>query len=302
MKTIAPREELEALEQERAFVDLSSYRKVRLGGSDARAWLHDLVTTDVASLEPGHARRSLLLSAAGHIRADFSVACEDDGFLLLQPSDQPDHVGLLLSRYTLSSDVLLHDATNELALFGVPGHAATLVGRPGLAPSVLGSGVDLIARAGKAAWRIEDMFVKHDLVEVGEEAADVWRVRRGVARMGRDFNARSLPAEAGLEDAIDVTKGCFLGQESVARVRNLGHPPRRLLHLHADVEIEPGMPVFAGSVEVGRITSAASAADEGWVAIASVRWAFSEMVLAAEGHTRLTPVRTPVPASVGRRD
>ena len=291
MKTIdASQQELEALEHGSAFADLSSYRKVRVTGDDARSWLHSLVTSDVDSLEPGRAQRTLLLSPTGHIRADFSLACEDAGFLLLQAPDQPSHVGLLLSSYTLSSDVLLHDATNELALFAVPGKAARAMGRPGISPSVLGPGIDLVVPVGKPAWRVEDMFVKKNLLEARPAALELWRIRRGVPRMGADFGPESLPAEAGLEDMIDRNKGCFLGQESVAKVINLGHPPRILKHVRADTELTAGLPVWSDGHPVGHLTSAAPAASGGWVAIARVDWGAPEDALLLAGlETPLLP-------------
>ncbi len=288
-----PNQELDALDQERAFVDLSSYRKVRVTGSDARTWLHDLVTADIASLEPGRACRSLLLTPTGRIRADFSVGCDRDGFVLLQPADQPDHVGLLLSTYTLSSEVSLHDATNELALFAVPGHAAAaLIGRFALSPSVLGAGVDLVTPLGEPARRARDRLVKNDLVEAGPAALESWRIRRGVARMGPDFGTDSLPAEAGLETTIDVTKGCFLGQESVARVRNLGHPPTILRHVGADRELSPGMRVTVGAAAVGEVTSATAAPGTGWIAIVRVRWDAAAADLTVDGNVPLVRIRS----------
>jgi len=89
--------------------------------------------------------------------------------------------------------------------------------------------------------------------------------------MGADFDERSLPAEAGLEAAIASDKGCFLGQEAVARVRNLGHPPRLLRHLHGRGSITVGEPVFAASNAVGEVTSAAGDGD-GSTVLVRVRW------------------------------
>ncbi|MEP7060470.1 MAG: hypothetical protein ABI828_07040, partial [Actinomycetota bacterium] len=152
-------EQLDALEEQRAFADLSAWRKVRVHGGDAGAWLHDLVTADVLSLHPGHARRSLLLSPTGRIRADLTVARDEASILLLQAPDQPDHVGLLLGPYILSSDVLLEDATTSTLLFAVLDGAADRVGLPGLEPSVTGPGMDVIVQSGKPARRIEDMLV-----------------------------------------------------------------------------------------------------------------------------------------------
>ena len=192
--------DLAALLQGRGFVDLSDWRKVRIDGADAVAWLHDLLTADIAGLEPGRSGRSLLLTPTGRIRADVQVLRRDDDVVLVQSPDQPDHIGLLLSPYILSADVLLEDATTALDLFAIPGAGASVVGLPGTVPSVLGPGVDLLATSGKAAWRAGDALVKADLVEVSHRAADAWRILIGVPRMGADFQQGSLPSEAGLDD------------------------------------------------------------------------------------------------------
>lgn len=289
----APNDQLMALEDGRAFADLSAWRKVRVTGSDARGWLNDLVTCDVETLEPGVSRRSLLLSAMGRIRADLHVAADDDGFLLLQAADQPDHVGLLLGPYVLSSDVSLHDSTAELSLFAVPGAAAELVARTGLSPSVLGPGLDLVTPMGRATWRVEDGLVNHDLVEVGQAALEVRRIRAGEPRMGLDFGQDALPAEVGLTWAIDMAKGCFLGQESVARVRNLGHPPRVLRQVRSAGAIAPGTEVLGEGRTVGEITSAAVEPGDGRmgaIAIARVRWEAAASALTTPDGLELVPV------------
>lgn len=265
---------LDALLQERAFVDLSSYRKVRAEGSDARRWLNDLATADIATLTRGQSRRSLLLSPTGHVRADFHVASvpeSQEAFVLLQAADQPEHVGLILSRYVLSADVALHDMTTQLALFSVPGRAADLVGHPGLAPSVLGPGIDLLPPTGKPAWRLEAALVKAGLEEAQAGACEAWRIRQGSPRMGPDFDQTCLPAEAGLESVIDWEKGCFPGQESAAKVRSLGHPPTILLHVLCEGQLDAGEPVYSGAERVGRVTSACVEGGRTY-ALVRVRW------------------------------
>jgi folate-binding protein YgfZ len=264
--------ELAALEEERAFLDRSAWRKVRVTGGDSVTWLGDLLTADIAGLEPGRGCRSLLLTPTGRIRADVQVARRDDDLFLLQAPEQPEHVGLALSTYVLSAVVSLEDRTNDLALFTVPGRAASLVGIHGATePSSVGPGIDVLVDAGKPAWRLVEACIAAGLEEAGGDAYEVWRVRRGIARMGPDFDERSLPAEAGLEATIDSEKGCFLGQESVARVRNLGHPPRLLRHLHGPGRIAAGEAVFAGTSAVGEVTSAAPDR-QGSTVIARVRW------------------------------
>lgn len=212
-------------------------------GADARRWLGDLVSADVATLRGGDARRSLLLSPTGRIRADFTVLAVEKGFLLLQSHDQPEAVRDLLQPYVLSSAVELEDASTELALTG-PGN--------------------------------------HD--------REVARIRGGVPRMGVDYPAGALPAEAALDETIDETKGCFLGQEAVAKVRVLGHPRTVLRHLRSAAEVARGTPVHAGDGVVGAVTSVAPADGGGWVLLARVDWEAARADLSTTDGAPLSPV------------
>jgi folate-binding protein YgfZ len=277
----APDAELAALTEGRAAVDLSTYRIVRVHGNDARRWLHDLVTTDVASLRSGEARRSLLLDATGHIRADLHITCDDDGFWLLQDPEQVDHVGSALAPYVLSSDVELDELTGRRSLIAVPGVSEE---SGGSRPSVLGEGYDLLRTTPDPEAPAGRRFVSHDAVEV-------WRIRAGRPRMGADFDRTAIPVEAGLEALIDTTKGCFLGQESVARVRNLGHPPRVLLHLQGDGRIDSGatLTTTAGD-RAGTVTSAAERSGGGTVLVATIRWAARAQRLRSSDGLAVLPV------------
>jgi tRNA-modifying protein YgfZ len=280
-------EGVRALMAERAFVDLAAWRKVRVSGGDAVTWLHDLLTADIAGLAPGGAVRSLLLTPTGKIRADIQVLRRDDDVVLLQDPEQPDHIGLLLHPYLLSSAVALEDRTSDLAAIAIPGAAAARVGLPGTAPSVLGAGIDLLVPTGRPAWRLEDALIKAELVEADAGAVESWRVWIGRPRMGHDFDGSSLPADAGLESTIDVAKGCFLGQESVARVRNLGHPRTALRHVSLDGPARAGEVVLAGATAVGEVTSAVADADVARC-IVRVRWDARDAPLMLPGRRPLT--------------
>ncbi len=142
----APADELAALAQGRAALDLSGYRAVQVTGADARRWLGDLITTDVASLRPGQARRSLLLDPTGHIRADLQVACADEGFWLFQEPRAGADVGVTLAPYVLSSDVELHDRSATRHLMALPGSDDAI---EGFAPSITRPGGRRAAR-----WRL----------------------------------------------------------------------------------------------------------------------------------------------------
>lgn len=259
--------QVDALEDGSAFAELSTWRAMAVRGDDAGAWLHDLVTADVEGLEPGQSHRSLLLTPTGRIRADFHIARTDDGFLLLQASDQTEAVDTILAPYVLSSDVELEDRTERSAVV--------------VTPSVLGAGFDLVLPPGAPVLRLRERLQEQGLVEVNPEDIETWRIRRGIARMGADFGPDALPAEAGLEGTIDLTKGCFLGQESVAKVRNLGHPPRVLRLVRSGAAIRSGAPVLARGVTVGEVTSAAERNGE-TDAIVRIRWDAASEPLSTE--------------------
>ncbi len=270
-----------ALEAGRAFVDRSELRKCLVSGADAEGWLQGLVTAGVAGLRPGELRRSLLLTPTGRIRADFHLLRLPDGFLLLQDPAQPEPVAGTLAPYVLSSDVVLEDRSASYAVFSLPRRGGAPDGLPAWRPSTLDDGVEVLVPTAAAARARETLLAA--LVEARAEAAEAWRVRRGIPRFPVDLDTASLPAEAGLDALlVDPTKGCFLGQEAVARVRNLGHPPRVVLHLRADGPVAVGARVVAGGREAGEVTSAAPLPGGATVVLARVRWDLRDAPLALE--------------------
>lgn len=260
-----------ALGEGRAVADLADVELTVVSGRDARAWLHDLVTTDVESLRSGEARPSLLLSPTGRIRASFHVlGSGSDEFLLAQPSGQPAAIAEILAPYVLSSEVVLLPTPGRLV--GVPIRDREPDGLPrSFRPSVLGEGFDLLVEPSETGGP-GDLLVAlgiRDGVPVGPEALESHRIRLGTPRFPVDLDAESLPAEAGWDRAptTDRTKGCFLGQEAVAMVADRGHPTRIVVAVRAEDPLEAGEPVVANGSPVGTITSAA--AGHG---IARIRW------------------------------
>ncbi len=265
-------------------MELSGWRTVAVRGADARAWLNDLVTTDVEGLGVGQSRRSLLLTPTGRIRADFHVAgITEDSFLLLQSTEQPEPVDTILSPYVLSSEVEIDDRSARSVVVAVLGGAAAEDGDDGLVltPSVLGLGSGVVVSPGRPLRSLRERLGARGLIEASAADIETWRVRQGVARMGVDFGPDALPAEAGLEGTIDFTKGCFLGQESVAKVRNLGHPPRILLHVVSNAVIRPGTAVLADGEAVGAVTSVAEG-NGAMDAIVRIRWDAASEPLSTE--------------------
>jgi folate-binding protein YgfZ len=260
-----------ALDTGLAYAELDEVTLTVVSGADARTWLGDLVTTDVASLGHHESRPSLLLSPTGRIRAGFhALGLGERGFALAQGPGQPTALADLLAPYVLSSDVALTPST--LRLFALPGRSDPPPGAPDAwRPSVLGNGVDLLVEGndGDALDELRRRLGEAGLVASAPEAVEARRIRRGDARFPTDLDADSLPAEAGWDAAptTDRAKGCFLGQEAVAKVANLGHPTRTVAPVAAREALAPGEPVLAGGREVGLVTSA-----DGPLGIVRVRW------------------------------
>jgi tRNA-modifying protein YgfZ len=266
-------EQVDALDDGRGFVDRSDDRMLVVRGTDARGWLGDLVTADIATLTPGSSRRSLLLTPTGRIRADlWMTQTDDDAFVVIQAKDQPEPAEALLRPYVLSSKVRLEDATGVLSVLAFPARE------------------EIAAVRRDPLGAVERTPADRGSVLVDERSYEIWRVGRGDPRMGIDFEAGALPAEAGLERLIDVTKGCFLGQESVAKVRNLGHPPTILRHLRSERTVEPGAPIHDAGGEVGEVRSVAPSRRGGSVLIARVEWQAADAELRGVDGSPLFPL------------
>jgi tRNA-modifying protein YgfZ len=137
-------------------------------------------------------------------------------------------------------------------------------------PSVLGPGAGILAERSDTS--AVGAALSAAMAPASDAALERFRVEAGIPLYGTDFDSGALPSEASLESAIDFTKGCFLGQESVAKVRNLGHPPTVLVALRAPNGVRAGDGVYADGAEVGTVTSAASVPDRGTTLFARVRW------------------------------
>ena len=261
----------------RAYAELSSWRKLAVSGEEAWTWLNGLISADVADLRPGQARESLLLSPTGRIKAAFTVTARPGEAWLLQDRAQPRWVGDLLAPYVLSANVSLRDLTDEASLFAFPGRSDPPLEDAWVStPSCLGTGLDVIAPAGDAdrvRERLRVAFGQATDIEV-----DAWRIARGLPRFGVDALDDDLPQEAGLDHAVAFDKGCYLGQESVAKVRNLGHPRRLVVAVASTAPVHPGDAILANGGEAGVVTSAASEGER-WVALARITWEARELPL-----------------------
>jgi folate-binding protein YgfZ len=294
VRSDATTDDVEALASGRAFVVLHGHARVAVHGADAVAWLHDLLTADVAGLPLNGLRRSFLLTPNGRIRADVWVVRRERSVDLIERAAEPVSITALLGPYVLSSDVSL-SGPDPVAIVAFPSIEAVDRVRPVLSslglepsrPSVLGDGMDAIVEAGSVGAMADAL--RRVAAPATEAAAEALRVRRGIPRWRVDVDTDGFPVATRADDAVAPAKGCFLGQEAVAKIRNLGHPPTVLLHLRAaGGPPEPGTELLAEGRSVGRVTSA-GAIPEGAVVLARIRWDAAQRNLALPDGSPLRP-------------
>jgi folate-binding protein YgfZ len=232
---------------------------VRVAGPDAEDYLQRMVSNDVAALGVGAACEALLLTAKARVIAPMVVLRRgQDDFLLLTEPELGETLRTELARMRFAAKAEIE-----------PEEHASLV--------VFGSRPDGLAVAtrdyGLEAWELVDGSAPGGARELSDDELETLRIRAGTPRYGREIDERILPAEAGLDErAVSFTKGCYPGQEPVARLRYRGHANRGLRRLQlVGGELPPyDAPILHEGKQVGRVTSAAVDGD-GIVALGFVR-------------------------------
>ncbi len=263
---------------------------IEVAGPDAAEFLQSQLSNDVEALEPGQGCYATLLDRKGHLRADMRVLRREDepSFLL---DTEPECGPLLvqaLTMYSVGRDVQITDAAAEWAVLSFAGpRSRELTGAVGLAAEHANRQVEAFGAAAFAVATPEgvDLFVKAEdepavragiagagVPEVDEAALEILRVEAGRPRFGRDMDAATMPAEAGIvERAVSFTKGCYVGQETVARLHYKGRPNRVLRGLRLSAPAAPGDPVTLSDREVGTVGTVALSPAVGAVALAVLR-------------------------------
>ena len=257
-----PTKEQRALEAGTAWADLSHLNIVAVSGADRLQWLHDLTTQFVSDLQPGVWMPSLILDAQGHVEFQFNLV--DDGtttYLVLDPGYVEKLVEYLTKmKFMLRVDV--RDASSEFAVLRAPGAADSIGGPFALVPR------DEVEHMKETFGGVA--------TQVGTWALDAERVAAGRPRIGFETDHKSIPNELGvLNTAVHMKKGCYRGQETVAKIFNLGNPPRRLVMLHLDGS-DVGFPAAGTKIEndgvvVGFVGTVARHHELGTIALAIVK-------------------------------
>jgi folate-binding protein YgfZ len=274
-----PAREQRALDTTAGFTDRSNRGVVTVSGPDRLSWLHSLTSQKLDQLAPGTSAQALILDPNGHVEHHLTLT--DDGattWIHTEPAAAALVAFLDSMRFMLRVEVA--DVSDQYAVLTVQG--------PDRGRLTEGLDARLVAST-TAGYEIDDLIVSRDslsgtadeLVRRGGSAAGMWafealRIAARVPRLGVDTDHRTIPHEVGwIETAVHLTKGCYRGQETVARVHNLGHPPRRLVFLDLDGSVDQlpahGDPVQLNGDQVGFTGSAARHYELGPIGLALVK-------------------------------
>ena len=294
----------DALRNGAAWLDLSGRGKIKLAGEDRARLLHAMTTNHVQQLTPGTGCYAFFLNTQGRILADVNILCRPDYILLDLETETREKIYQHLDRYIIADDVTLEDLTPETATIAIEGPKSASVLEAAGAPvpqeeySTIEWGSRLVARlntTGSAGFLVfAPVAEKENLIAqiqaAGAVAGDAEafravRLEHGKARYGEDLSERFLAQEANQPQALHFSKGCYLGQEIVERVRSRGQIHRILMPLVLGTKEppQPGAKLQIGETNVAEIASAAySPALNQVVALAYVRTEH------ARPHTRMS--------------
>jgi len=277
-----------ALREGAGLIDRSARPQLAVSGSEAAEFLQGQLTNDVEALEPGGGCYAALLDRKGKIRADMRVLrLDSDSFRIdTEPEAGPAVLGHL-QMYKVGRDAtveadegagllsLIGPRASELAggrvLRPEHAHAEVAVGGTPCRAVATDLGVDLIVPEGPIE-AVRDALIAEGAEPIEEAAAEIARVEAGRPRVGREIGPQTMPQEAGInERAVSFTKGCYIGQETVARLHYKGKPNRHLRRLVLDRPVEGGESISLGDREVGTIGTAVLSPARGPLALAILR-------------------------------
>jgi folate-binding protein YgfZ len=276
------------LKEECGLLDRSGRGKLVAHGSEAADYLQSQLTNDVEALAPGEGCYAALLDRKGHLQSDMRVLrLEPDVFWLDTEPEGAAAALRHLQTYKIGRQAEIEDLGSERAILSLLGPAsAAVAGAPPLSPYAstpmaaagvecvavgTSGGIDLIAPSVEVG-RLRDSLLAAGAAEVDPLAVEILRIEAGTPRFGSEMGTDTMPAEAGIvEDAVSFTKGCYIGQEPVARLRYKGRPNRTLRGLRLSAPAEAGAALRLGERDLGRIGSSCVSPVFGPIALAVVR-------------------------------
>jgi aminomethyltransferase len=264
-------------------LDLSSRGRILVSGSEAVMFLNGLVTNDVKTLERNSWMPAAFPNVQGRLLASVRILNQDERFLIDTETATRAKVLQLLDRFTLAGDFRVSDLSDESSMVSVQGHKAPEAMRSVFGEAVAGTknrevtattasghhvtiirathtaedGFDLFLDAGDANG-LRQALIAAGAAPVSEETTEVLRIEAGVPRYGLDMDESTVVTETNLDEAVSFTKGCYVGQEIIVRIKHRGHVAKKLagIVLEREAAIEAGARILSiDDKEIGRVTS-----------------------------------------------
>lgn len=260
--------------------DLGWRSKLVATGEDRVRWMNGMVTGNVRDLQPNRGTYSFLLNPQGHILGDLYIYNRGESLLLDTDCSQAARLRQVFEKYIIMDDVAVSDISEKLTALGLRGPQAEAVlekcgvNAGALQPLELRDlawhdvGLSLIRSAGSGGYelwmaplnapRVWEALVMAGATPAGSEALELWRIASGVPRYGQDIRERDLPQETEQHQALDFSKGCYVGQEIVERIRSRGQVHRKFTGFRVAGDAPPGAKLQSDGKDVGELTSVAS--------------------------------------------
>jgi aminomethyltransferase len=275
-----PQAEFAALRSASGVFDLGWRSKLAATGEDRVRWMNGMVTGNVRDLQPNRGAYSFLLNPQGHILGDLYIYNRGETLLLDTDASQAARLREAFEKYIIMDDVEVTDISEKLTAIGLHGpQAAAILEKCGVNAGALQPlelrdvawhdvGLSLVRTAANDAYelwlaplnaaRLWEAAVMAGATPVGTEALEMLRIAAGIPRYGQDIRERDLPQETEQHQALDFTKGCYVGQEIVERIRSRGQVHRMFTGFRLEGAAAPGTKIQADGKDVGELTSVAS--------------------------------------------
>jgi len=284
-------------------IDLSSRGRIEVTGSEAVAFLNGMITNDMKTLDDGTWMHAAFPNVQGRLVSLVRVLKQGDVFLFDTDPMSASKLLQTLSRFTMAGDFRVIERTADTLCFSLQGRAAAEIAKAAFGEELSGlnaNGISTLLVKGTPVRIIKadhtgeggfDFFVDEDAgellykslrdagaVPVGTEAREILRIEAGLPRFGVDVDETTVVLETGLDDAVSFTKGCYIGQEIIARIHFRGHVAKKISRLIADEGAKPAPGdklTGPDGRDAGRITSVTfSPKLARWVAIGLVKYDF----------------------------
>ena len=285
-------------------IDLSAQRgRIRVSGSEATMFLNGLITNDVKTLAQNRWMPAVFPTVQGRlIGAARVIRGSGPEFLIDTETASHDPVLKTVARFTLAGDFKVADVTAETALLTLQGQGAAEIlqkvfdqGVSDLPQNGVGEttwqnvpitiirashtgedGFDIVIESSRKA-ELQQALEAAGAQAIGEDTLEILRVEAGIARFGQDMDDTSVVPEINLDDAVSYTKGCYVGQEIIVRIKHRGHPAKKLtgLRFETDLQIETGAIIRSPeNQDIGRVTSAVISPRLGSIGLGYVRYEY----------------------------